>query len=529
MILRKYQQDAIDLTYQWMIENNGNPCIVLPTGAGKSHCIAALCKDVVQRWPGSTILMLSHVKELIEQNADKMALYWPDAPIGIYSAGMKKKEIGRPIIFASIQSVRNKATELGSISLLLVDEAHFISHKDTGGYRNLINDLLNINPDMRVIGFTASPYRLGHGLITDKPAIFDTIIEPATITDLIAEGYLSTLRSKKTESDFDLSFVRKRGGEYIEADLQKAVDKKDKNASITTEMIARAGDRQSWLVFCSGGEHAQHISDELNERGILSKCVFGDTPMDERSEVIEDFKNKKIRALCNVMLFTTGTDFPDIDMIAMLRPTMSPGLYLQMAGRGMRVKSHTDHCLVLDFAGNVATHGPITNIKPPEKKGGGNGDAPVKVCDSCSELCHISAKICPCCGAPFPEPVKKKLKIHDDDIMGIDVTRKMQVSCWEWSSHIGKKSGKEVIKIDYYKNMYLNKITEYLPVFSGGYYGQKAMEMLSMISRSAGLIGIFDYKDLDSILKAMGNARPPSSIEYRVVGKYPIVTKRLWE
>ena len=198
-MLREYQQRTIDQLYAWFeAGNEGNPCLVLPTGSGKSHIIAALCKDALQSWPETRILMLTHVKELIAQNAEKMRQHWPNAPMGIYSAGLNRKELGEPITFAGIQSVRTKAKQIGHVDLVIIDEAHLVSHKDEGGYRTLLADLRAINGNLRIIGLTASPYRLGHGYITDKPAIFDALIEPVSIEELIFKGYLSTLRSKLT-------------------------------------------------------------------------------------------------------------------------------------------------------------------------------------------------------------------------------------------------------------------------------------------------------------------------------------------
>ena len=192
-MLRPYQQKAIDDLYDWMRKKQGHPCLVLPTGSGKSHIVAALCKDAIKSWPDTHILMLTHQKELIEQNAEKLRQHWPNAPLGIYSASIGKKEIDQ-ITFAGIQSVRNKAKLIGHIDLVLIDEAHLVGHKDEGGYRTFLNELEEINPSVRIVGLSATPYRLGHGLITDKPAIFDALIEPVTITELVDDGYLSPLR-----------------------------------------------------------------------------------------------------------------------------------------------------------------------------------------------------------------------------------------------------------------------------------------------------------------------------------------------
>ena len=141
-MLRDYQQRTIDQLYAWFeAGNQGNPCLVLPTGSGKSHIVAALCKDVLQNWPETRILMLTHVRELIEQNAEKMRLHWPSAPLGIYSAGLRQKELAEPITFGGIQSLRTKAKEIGHCDIVIIDECHLVSHKDEGGYRALLDGL----------------------------------------------------------------------------------------------------------------------------------------------------------------------------------------------------------------------------------------------------------------------------------------------------------------------------------------------------------------------------------------------------
>jgi len=277
-MLRDYQQRTIDQLYAWFEEGgNGNPCLVLPTGSGKSHIVAALCKDALQQWPETRVLMLTHVKELIEQNAEKMRQHWPGAPMGIYSASIGRKDLGEPITFAGIQSVRTKAKQLGHTDLVIIDECHLVNHKDEGGYRMLLEQLKAINPELRVVGLTATPYRLGHGLITDKPALFDALINPISIEELIYKGYLSTLRSKVTKAKLDVTGVHKRGGEFIESELQAAVDTDDKNQAVVQEVMALAGDRKAWLFFCAGVKHAEHIAEALRQLGVTAACVSGDT------------------------------------------------------------------------------------------------------------------------------------------------------------------------------------------------------------------------------------------------------------
>ena len=452
--------------------------------------------------------------------------------MGIYSASIGKKQLGEPITFAGIQSVRSKARMLGHIDLVIIDECHLVNHKDEGGYRQLLAELTAINPALRVVGLTATPYRLGHGLITDKPALFDDLIEPVSIEELIFKGYLATLRSKVTKARLDTSGVHKRGGEFIESELQAAVDTDDNNQRVVREVIELAGDRKAWLFFCTGVKHANHVAEVLRQHGIAAECVTGETPKKEREQMLADFKAGRLRALTNANVLTTGFDYPDIDLIAMMRPTMSASLYVQMAGRGMRVKSHTDHCLVLDFAGVVATHGPITAVQPPKKAGDGNGEAPVKVCDNCGELCAIAVSICPACGHPFPEPERKKLELRDDDIMGLE-GKDLEVSSWNWRRHVSRASGKEMLSCTYYGSLSDKPITEYLPVLHDGYAGQKAMRQLMTMANSSGAhlaeaAHMEGSEGLEYLAVQMSNSKPPTSIEYRLDGKFHRVLKRSW-
>lgn len=527
-MLRDYQKRAIDDLYKWFSDGNkGNPCMVLPTGSGKSHIVAALCKDAVQNWPGTRILMLTHQKELIEQNAEKVRQHWPNAPMGIFSAGLGRRQLGEPITFAGIQSVRNKAHQIGHVDLVIVDECHLINHNAEGGYRMLLGHLSEINPRLRVVGLTATPYRLGHGLITDGDALFDALLEPVSIEELVHKGHLAPLRSKVTKERLLTDGVKKRGGEYVEKELQAAVDTDDHNQAVVDEVMALAGDRRSWIFFCSGVDHSEHIATILNQRGVRAACVTGETAKGERERILSGFKSGEIQALTNANVLTTGFDAPNTDLIAMLRPTLSASLYVQMAGRGMRVKDHTDHCLVLDFAGVVEQHGPITAVQPPKKSGEGGGDAPIKTCDNCHELVHLSASVCPACGEPFPVRDKPAPELRDDDIMGLDGIR-MDVSAWQWRTHTSQSSGKEMVKVTYYGALSDKPITEYFPIMHEGYAGQKATRAMADIAMNAEANSAMSASTLEEISNNMNNGVPPAMIEYKRDGKFFRVIRREW-
>lgn len=497
---------------------------MLPTGSGKSHIIAELCRDVIQSWPDQKILILTHVKELIEQDVEKILMAWPTAPIGIFSASIGKKQLGEPITVAGIQSIRKHADKVGHVDLVIVDEAHLINHRDEGGYRRFVGELQEINPYLRVIGLTATPYRLGHGMITEGEALFDDLIDPTSIEELIKKGFLAPLKSKFTELQLSTDGVHKRGGEFIESELQAAVNTRKQNERVVKETIALAEDRKAWLFFCSGVAHAYAMEELLNEHGVPAECVTGETPKYERERIIEKFKSGEIRAVTNANVLTTGFDYPDIDLIAMCRPTMSPGLYVQMAGRGMRIKTHTDHCLLLDFAGVVQTHGPIVNVHPPTKGGDGTGEPPVKVCEQCHELVALAALECPECGCKFPAREPKKLELHNDDIMGQD--NNMVVKDWQWRRYTAA-SGKEMVTVTYYGNFF-ESVTEYLCLLHGGYAGDKAVRTLLGIARRVGA-DIRNPYDLDEVVSVMSAAPAPNRINRQKDGKFYRVTARYWD
>jgi len=526
MELRPYQQRSIDQLYKWFNDGNkGHPCLVMPTGSGKSHIVAALCRDALQNWPETRILMLTHVKELIEQNAEKMEQHWPGSPMGIYSAGLRRKVIDQPITFAGIQSIRNKADEVGHVDLVIVDECHLISHKNEGSYRSFIDELLAFNPKLRVVGLTATPFRLGHGYIHEGEGLFSGLVEPVYIEELIGDGYLSMLRSKATQTKLSTDGVHKRGGEFIESELQAAVNKPKTNVEVVEEIIETADERKSWLFFCTGVAHAEAIKDCLIDEGISADCVTGKTPKAEREEMLDAFRAGEIQAITNANVLTTGFDHPGIDLIAMLRPTMSPGLYAQMAGRGMRIADGKDDCLVLDFAGNVMTHGPITNIQPPRKKG--SGEAPCKLCPECDEVVHLSVMTCPCCGYEFPPPPPKKMSRHYDDIMGMD-NNEIEVTKWSWRTHISRTSGKEMLLATYYGAMTDKPVREYLAVTHEGYAGSKALETLGSIAQNCG-VDLQEAANLDDACWLLNAAPYPAIVKYRKDGNFFKIQRRIWD
>ncbi|UZT28629.1 DNA/RNA helicase [Vibrio phage 033B] len=448
--LRSYQQDAVNAIYNYFGRATGNPVVAMPTGTGKSLVIADFVKGAIERYPTTRIMMLTHVKELIEQNFEKLTSIWPTAPAGIYSAGLGRKEI-RQITFAGIASIANKVDEIvraGGVDLILVDECHLISPKQQTMYRKLINKLKKKYPHLKVIGLTATAYRLGHGLITEGDgALFtDFAIDMTTLEGFnwfFDQGYLTPLIPKPTMTEIDLSGIGKVGGEFNQGQLQDATNKDEITYAALQETMEVAGDRKAWLIFATGIDHVISICHALDSMGITCVPVHSKMSTKERDANIAAFKSGEAQALVNMGVLTTGFDHPDVDLIIMLRATNSPGLWVQMLGRGTRnvyadgydlstrqgrrdaiENGPKPNCMVLDFAGNTPRLGPINDPVIPKKKGKGGGDAPVRICETCSTYIHASLRICPVCGHEYPPEVKISSRAGDAELIASNGKKK---------------------------------------------------------------------------------------------------------
>jgi len=429
-VLRQYQREAADAPYAyWEKKPEGNPLIVLPTGGGKSLVLGTITQEFIEIEPTTRIIMATHVKELIAQNFEELLGIWPWAPAGVYSASLKRKEIHHQITFGGIQSMYRVAAKFGPVDVLIIDEAHLVPPDEAAMYGKFIKALREVNPKMLILGLTATPYRIDSGLLTEgDDALFTDIIYEITIKELIDLGYLVPLTSKATATQIDLKGVGRAGADFKPGALQLAVDKHPITAAAVDEVIAYATNnekpRRSWLFFCTGVEHAIHVRDEVRARGYSCEAIHGETEEGDRTRWIEEFKAGKLTALTNANVLTTGFNAPRIDLLAMLRPTESTALYVQMVGRGTRcmgkdieesIRNGKSDCLVLDFAGNVRRHGPVDRVTV-RKPGKGGGEAPVKECPKCHELIFAGLSKCPVCEHQFERDVEKNIKQTADAV-----------------------------------------------------------------------------------------------------------------
>lgn len=403
--LRWYQEESVAATWAYLCANPGaNPVVCLPTGAGKSVVIAQLCREAVEKWQGR-VMILAHRKELLEQNAAKVRALCPGLDVGLYSAGLRARDTEHTIVCAGIQSVYRRAHEFGLRHLVIIDETHLVPFDGEGMYRQFIDDLRSLCPYVRMVGLTATPYRLDSGPLCRPDGLFQKTCYSAPVRQLIAEGFLCDLTTTAAGTAVDTSRLHLRGGEFVAAEMESAFNSVVVPAC--REIVNRATQRESILVFCSGVDHAAKVREYLaNLTGEEVGMVTGETLDLERAATLAAFKERRIRWCVNVDVLTTGFDAPNIDCIAVLRATMSPGLFYQIVGRGFRVSPTKKDCLILDFGGNITRHGPIDapDYGVQDKKNQSSaGDAPTKQCPACEHVCLLGDRECPKCGFKFPE------------------------------------------------------------------------------------------------------------------------------
>lgn len=492
--LRDYQGESVDHCYDFLRTKDGHPLIIIPTGGGKTPVIATLCTDAVQLWNGR-VLVLAHVKELLEQTAGTLRKMCPTLPVGVYSAGLKSRDTRQPVIVAGIQSVYDKADQIGRFDLVIVDEAHLIPPEGEGRYRTLLDAMTRANPDLRVIGLTATPYRLSGGLIYGPDRLFAEVCYEVGVKHLVQRGYLCPLVGKAAESEIDSTSLKVVRGEFDESQTEQAFA--DVVSAAVDEVVGKTVDRRAVLLFCQTVQHGRtvaarlraeivgrekkaadqtqpawadfglgddpladhrigvvhdwlidngHPTDALTEWLRRGKAVvgqiYGDTPDDERAGLIEQFRKGELRYLVNVNVLTTGFDAPNVDCVCLLRATVSAGLYYQMVGRGFRLSPNKINCLVLDFGQNIKRHGPVDKVSAEKGKKADTGEAVAKMCPECRTVVAGGVSVCPDCNYVWPvrefEPKHAGRADGESPLSGKVTSEQLEVLGVEYRPHTKK-------------------------------------------------------------------------------------------
>lgn len=401
MELRWYQKEAVDAAYGYLCSEPGNPVICLPTGAGKSIVIAELVRRAVQEYSGR-VLILQHRKELIQQNTEKVRSLI-DIPVGEYSAGLRRFATDHDVVLCGIQSVYNKATLFDRRHLVIVDEVHLVPNEGDGMYATFLSDMRAINPDVRMVGLTATPFRTGEGPICRPDGVFQRICYEASVKRLIEEGWLCRVTNRPNDTVFDTSSLHIRYGEFIAKELESLFGGAQVSEAVK-EIVSKTTGRHSIMVFCTTVRHAQSVADAIEQlTGERVAMVEGNTMPLERASILSDFRSMLVRWLVNVDVLTTGFDAQCVDAICILRATASPGLFAQIVGRGLRTHPSKTDCLVLDFGTNIDRHGSIDAIdygRQRDKKPGSKGESD-RICPNCTESIPKNDRVCEC-GFEFP-------------------------------------------------------------------------------------------------------------------------------
>lgn len=529
--LRPYQEETINAVYDYIASEKGNaPLAVIPTGGGKTAVYNSMMRDMMLD-QDTNVMMVTHNKELIKQGAQSFLRFMPEADVSIYSAGLGSKKLTGRAIFAGIQSIHKRAYDCPRIDVCFIDEAHLVSPNDATMYQSFLSDLKVCNKKIKLIGLTATPFRLSSGLLHEGDnAIFDGIAHEVKILHLMQEGYLARIVAKPPSASIDTSGVGKRGGEWIESQLAIAASDEALIRQSVSEVIHYGQDRKRWLIFACNISHAELLKDEYERQGVRAEVVS--SKHKDSDEKMLAHRRGEFKALINVDKLTTGYDDPHIDLLAVKRSTMSVGLFIQIVGRGTRVvyasgmpldtreqrlaaiaAGPKPDCLLMDFGNNITTHGFIDQIDVTKKrsKGEGGGDAPQKVCAGCEEYIPASARICPHCDHYFPPPPPN----HDHRSYSGAVTSDQVQPEWlnvddvEYSRW--KKEGKpDSIRVTYHCG--LTRVAEWLCPDHGGYAASR------YIARKSALLALADTTE--EALHECQWWKKPSRIKVKPVGKY---------
>jgi DNA repair protein RadD len=454
---RYYQSQANDAVWKFLAEQPGNPIVVLPTGAGKSFLAAMIVNQCIEF--GGRAVVLAHRRELLQQNLDALKSLLPNVSAGIYSAGLKSRDTQSDVVFAGIQSVYRKALELGERSLIIIDECHLVSSDDETMYGQFLADVKLGNPRQRVAGMSATPYRTGSGPLCGRNKLFQKICYEAYTGDLIQQGFLCPITNRPADKTVDTSLIKMRGGEFIENEMQSAFDTTDNVSAACKEIVAKCQGRHSILVFAAGVAHAEHVAETIRQNsGEVVGIVTGETFAMERSATLADFKRGSLRWLVNCDVLTTGFDAPCIDAICVLRATMSPGLFAQIVGRGLRKHESKTEVLVLDYGENLKRFGSLddpnygrssaaftgTRTSPAENNGRG------KECPNCGQDVAARSAECEDCGFIFPVKHESQAD-HESAITGQTPPETWTVNRVTWARHTKKGGGDAppTLRIDY--------------------------------------------------------------------------------
>lgn len=559
---RDYQEAANVALWNYLHQSpNKNPLVVEATGLGKSLNIAMIIRMLLHYYPSTRILQTCHVKELVEGNYKELMSFWPAAPAGVYSAGLNQRDLRKQVTFASIMSVAKRAHAFQHIDFLIVDEAHTISDKDTATYGKFIAALRLVNPRLVVIGYTATAYRMTTGLLVEGE-MFDEVVfdigSGESFVWAVDQGYLIRPVPKNPGFQLDSAAIGLQAGDFKNNEASTAMRDQDilERAVDTAIALGTEQGRRSWLTFCQSIEDAELVADMFTHKGHPHEAVH--SKRNDREEVLARWMRGELVGVTNKDILTTGFNNPQIDLINMLRLTRSPGLWVQMIGRGTRpcweghighnggpplydistregrlnsiLASHKQTCLVLDFVGNTQRLGPINYPQLPQRRGGGASRDMVRECPQCSTFNHISKKHCEECGYEFPPPERLTPHASEAPIVDTRVIDLMQpqpvieqvfevfgVHRMVCAHHEGRNGKPDSMRVDYFCGV--RRFSAWVCVAhpEGSFPRRKAVDWWEM----HGGKGVEVPTHVDEAVELAGDLSKPKFLKVLVSAKYP--------
>jgi superfamily II DNA or RNA helicase len=421
MKLRDYQKYAIEAVRDSYRKGHRRPLLVLPTGGGKTICFSYIAAGMSQN--NKRVLILAHRRELLRQISGTLK------NMGVRHAVMTGGSRGIPVanvVVASVFTLARRLAHFPAPHLIIGDEAHHFTPNSTWG------QCVKAFPSAHVLGVTATPERLdGKGL----GLMFDDMVIGPTVAELTEQGYLSPAEVY-APSKPDLQGLRTRMGDYVNAELENAMDR----PSITGNAVhhyRKLADGKLAIAFCVSVKHAKDVAEEFRRAGYTASHIDGGMEESERDKVLKDFEARKIQILTSCDLVSEGFDLPAVEVAIMLRPTKSLSLYLQQAGRAIRPSPGKTSTIILDHAGNTAVHGFIDEHREwvltdgaARKKSEGEKAPAVRSCPECFAM-HRPSPICPKCGHVYK--IKgRKIEQVEGELVQLNNTEETKVSTTDW-------------------------------------------------------------------------------------------------
>lgn len=382
MQLRPYQQKAIELlrteiSQQKVDGRRPRPILCLPTGAGKTVTFSNLTDQAILK--GSRPGLVCHRTELVQQAQKTMREYGVDM---------------KAVNFGMVQTYVRSPYKIPKMDVCIIDECHI------GNFRRFIDLLIERNPSVQIIGATATPLAASN----KKPLnqLFDSVISPVQIKDLIEDGYLSEPEYVKYQID-EGDLVKGSDGEFTAQSQTKIFSEKN-----LIDQLKQVKDKT--IIFCASIDAAENAARLSEAQGIETFLVHSKMDKDLRDNEVEQFKARSMNHRCaivNCSILTAGFDDPSICKAIIYRATTSLTLWLQMVGRASRIiPGQKERFTIVDMGGNLDRHGYWEMdrdwdrmFREQGKKKKGKGPAPTKECEMCQAIIPVSATVCPVCGA----------------------------------------------------------------------------------------------------------------------------------